>query len=860
MTNFLKLLHPLFVHFPIAISVILAVIILNKRLREKFFFELQVINFLFILVTAISGYFYLGTIDYSAPQLLEHKLTSYYLLPIILVFTVLLYFKEEFRKNPIIVILGTWIQFLIIGYISFLGATSHYGNFFTNKKLKLPSKKFHHSNASIKHLEEKVMPILRHRCLKCHNSKTPSKELRMDNSIQFLIDLQRKNLISNCNKNESEFYKRLTRHDDSKKMMPLNRGPLSEHEIKIIGDWLDQTCELPKDLYKSLDHWSFKKVIKPKIEKRSKSLNPIDYFLKTQNIESASEDLIKRRIYSSLTGLVYVEKKKKKEKVEQVIKNALDSQHFGERIASYWLRLHRYADTIGGDQDSYRLGSFQYRDYIIKAFNKDTGLNNIIFNQLAADQVHQREEESLHATGFHLVGEIDPEEAGKDLVPTKLTYSDDVLGTTFAINLGLDTRCARCHDHRSNPITQKQYYQLSIPFLSVKDDYFSLQRFEEDEKELSLLESQYKEKDLKKYILETQKFFSKRRSISLKNEKDISETFIRVRGEPFRHGESVKFALPDFYKGDKTNLDFWKEYLQKNKGLISTNNSHRAVLGEWIINEQFGVGLHTARNLVNHFWALFFGRYLIENPGDQNFNSKEPKNSKLLNYLAHYLIENNWSAKKLSKLIVSSNAFQAKSTGYNKLEFNTYKFFKAVPKFPGEIRDQILQLSGQLVYQSFGPGIQGKISEELMQQISNDFWKEVYSKKEEFKKSIYLFKKRSLINPQLYFIEDRISALPRLGSDKPRINDEISFFINSDLVKNAAHSVSKKLILEKREYEEQYFHQAFLKILGRKPNEEEVDSIQAYIKNIKINKKSIERVLSSFCQSMFSLNEFRYIH
>jgi len=837
--------HPLLVHFPIVISLILGFCLFFKEFKKEGLLKLQLLNCLFLFLAGLSGYLLFDKVEMESPSLLDHKEIALYVIPFLFIITLcFLYFKNlKDKKN--IIRGAVLLQILGVSYISYLGADSHYGEFHFEEKSTTNLLKFHHSYVSIYELETKVMPILKSRCVKCHRGKEAARELRMDDPVHFLLGLERNKLITGCDKNKSEFFKRLTVHSENKKIMPLNRGLLSKWELKVIGDWIEKSCRIPSDIYKELDHWSFKKIEKPLIDSSYRG-HPIDYFLETSKAKKADKKIIQNRIYSSLTGMLILEPHSS---VKKVIEKSLSSKAFGERMASYWLRLHRYADSVGGDRDSYRFGAYQYRDYLIKALNQDRGLNKILFGQLAGDLIVDQRD--LGATGFHLVGEINPGESGESLIETKLVYADDVIGSTFSVNLGLDTRCARCHDHRSNPLTQKQYYELTVPFLPIEDEFLTIDEFNKDEKKLDEIKK-LKEKNKPEYTNKMRKLFEDHRELKYKTREDLSSSFVRLRGDPYKLGERVKFALPDFYEGAKNDLAFWEKRLDQKKILLNKNKKQRAVLAEWMTDANSGVGFFTARNIVNHFWTLFFGRSLIDKPSDQNFSSSKPKQIELLNYLAFYLVENNWSLKKLVNFIVTSRAFQVLEIGEE--EFETYEYFYPVPKFPGEVRDQVLQLAGLLNPKMYGPGVQPKLPSVFKIQVIAGNWNPVYEEKESYRKSIYLFKKRSLLTSELAFLGQLPSAEPKFGIEGGNNRNEVFYFKGSKLLKEAsrkiaqAHSGSKKSHLKIFNY-----------ILRRGPDEEELESIQDFVENAAKSNTPKDESIKSFTQSLLSLNELRFI-
>lgn len=843
--------HPLLVHFPIVLSILLGFFALRKATKNEDLFKFQLLTCLSLFLTGFSGYFLFDNIEMTSPVLVDHKMNFYYFFPLILSFTFSLAFFKGLREKRVILRGGIFLQLIGVSYISYLGAHSHYGEDYFFEKSSRDLSKFHHQFVSMMELENKVMPILKNRCVKCHKGREAARELRMDDPIHFLLGLERGKLISSCDRNKSEFYKRLIKHDDNKKMMPLNSAPLSMWELEVIGKWIDKSCKIPTEIYRELNHWTFKKIEPSKLPASFKG-NPIDHFLGTEENLLGENEVLAKRIYSSLTGMR--NEGFLKEAPDKVLIKALNQKAYGEKMASYWLRLHRYADSVGGDKDSFRLGSYRYRDYLIRAFNDDVGLDEILFNQLAADLVENRTPKTADATGFHLVGEVNPSEEGDELISTKLEYADDALGTSFSVNLGLDTRCARCHDHRSNPISIENYYGLVIPFVSVEDKFFTLEEFNKDEEEIEKIKA-IKERDEKKYKKEFRELFKNRRSIQVTSHDDLQEGFVRLRGDPFKLGKKVKFALPNFYNGAEQDLSYWRELVSKKRKVKSQKKIQRAILGEWFINDKKGVGLFTARNMANHIWSLYFGKSLIDKPSDQNFSSIEPEKIKLLNYLAFYLVEHKWSLKKLSQHIMKSRAYRAQVIEEEVEEGGTYHSFYPVPKFPGEIRDQILQLSSLLNPKAYGPGIQTELPAAFQLQVISESWYPVYEVEESFRKSIYLFKKRSLILPQMMFMDGLPMPEPQFGTQEVSDRNEVFYFQGSRLLIEASQKISS-LFTKK----EESFYKVFEHILQRGVNEEERESIKEFIAKLKERKIPLNKGLKDFAQTTLSLNELRFIY
>ena len=320
-----------------------------------------------------------------------------------------------------------------------------------------------------------VRPILADRCFHCHGPDEESREkkLRLDvvNERDGAYRIRKgKAAIKPGNLNESEVWKRLITEDEDDIMPPLDshKKPLTPKEKAIIKQWIEEGAEYE-------DFWAFTKLKKPaipKVKDLTWSEGAIDRFVlksfEAKSLKPSSEAdkrTLIRRVTFDLTGLpptlmeiTQFLKDKSSDAYESLINRLLSKSQYGEHMAKYWLDLVRFADSNGLHNDRFR-NFYSYREWIIKAFNKNLKYDDFVKYQLAGDLYEKPTQDQLVASAFnrlHLIinaGTALPEESYTKNVIDRVT----AVGTVF---MGLTMECAMCHDHKYDPITQKDFYSL----------------------------------------------------------------------------------------------------------------------------------------------------------------------------------------------------------------------------------------------------------------------------------------------------------------------------------------------------------------------------------------------------------------
>jgi hypothetical protein len=326
-----------------------------------------------------------------------------------------------------------------------------------------------------------IRPILTDKCWICHGPDAEAKKikLRLDSEVAATADLGGGRAIVPGDVERSQLARRITASDEAMRMPPVDSGhSLSRAEIDLLLEWIKQGAKWRK-------HWSFIKPEKPplpRIKNGAWPKNAIDYFvlerLEREGMEPAPEAdraTLIRRVSLDLTGLPPTPREiddflndKSPKAYEKVVDRLLASPRYGERMATRWLDAARYADTNGYQVDGDR-SAWPWRDWVIDAFNQNKPFDQFIVEQLAGDLLPNATLDQRVATAFNRNHRINAEGG---IVPEeyRVEYVVDRLDTTSTVFMGLTMGCARCHNHKYDPFTQKEYYQLTAYFNSIDED------------------------------------------------------------------------------------------------------------------------------------------------------------------------------------------------------------------------------------------------------------------------------------------------------------------------------------------------------------------------------------------------------
>ena len=318
-----------------------------------------------------------------------------------------------------------------------------------------------------------VLPVLSDRCFHCHGPDEEHREagLRLDLESAAKEDLGGYAAVVPENLEESEIWQRIISDDEDERMPPSDshRKPLSEQEREAIREWILDGARWGR-------HWSFEKPTRPQLPNTDQ--HPIDAFIRSRLTQEgidpsprADQHTLLRRLSFDLTGLPPTD-----QEVDQLdssfdwrsaVDRKLNSPHHGERLAMWWLDAARYSDTDGYQQDANRT-NWPWRDWVVNAFNQNMSFDQFTIEQFAGDLLPDATEDQILATCFHR-NHMTNGEGGRLAEESRIDYVIDRVNTTGTVWLGLTLGCVQCHDHKFDPISQKDYYSLSAYFNSIDE-------------------------------------------------------------------------------------------------------------------------------------------------------------------------------------------------------------------------------------------------------------------------------------------------------------------------------------------------------------------------------------------------------
>ncbi|QDV16854.1 Planctomycete cytochrome C [Gimesia panareensis] len=771
-----------------------------------------------------------------------------------------------------------------------------------------------------------IQPLLAKHCYSCHGPDVQEGGLRLDQSEQAFKQLESEaTAIVPRHPEQSELLARISPRDDGMQMPPEGEQ-LKPAQVELIKNWIAQGAEWKK-------HWAFeppRKLAPPATKNQSWVRNPIDAFILSKLEQKglspappADRVALIRRAYFDLTGLPPTPEEVDQfvndsapDAYEKLIDRLLASPHYGERWARHWLDLVRYADTNSYERDGDKPNAWRFRDYVIRSFNEDKPYNQFIKEQLAGDELDQVTNDSIIATGYYRLGLWDDEPA--DPLLSYYNELDDIVTTTSQVFLGLTLNCARCHEHKIDPIPHEDYYRFMAFFhglnsYGIRSDQLSYnqtditgsklaaryaeldqkqgtlkkemqsleetgikkmsgvdQRRSETRERKKLLKeklAQYLEpgqmqdyqkmqSEMKELNAERKKLPPRKMALSVRRSlKEPRETFVLLRGNPHVKGEKVEPGFPEIFGGSQAEIPKPADQ-QKTSG-------RRRVLAEWIANPD---NLLASRVIVNRIWQHHFGRGIVQSPNNFGQLGVPPTHPELLDWLALKFNDEGQHFKALHKLIMLSNAYQMSSQFSEEAAAvdpanDLFWRFNMRRLSAEEVRDSILAVNGRLNSKMYGPGFYPQISKEVMQGQSRPGagWGDS-SEEERARRSIYIFVKRSLLTPLLFnfdFADTDSSCAVRFVTTQPA---QALGMINGAFVNRQAEYLTDRLLKEGAAEYPAFVARAIRLAYGRQPEPGEVDQGVRLIKNLMEKHQLSERQARDyFCLTILNRNEFVYL-
>jgi Protein of unknown function (DUF1553)/Protein of unknown function (DUF1549) len=596
----------------------------------------------------------------------------------------------------------------------------------------------------------------------------------------------------------------------------------------------------PQITASDLEHWSFRPLSVPEIPThrfQAWRRNEIDDFiaaaLEAKGLEpqhEASPRSLIRRLTLDLNGLLPelteiedFERNFSEQTFDQVVDKVLASRAYGEHVAQAWLDLARFAETDGYEHDLVRPDAWRFRDWVITALNKDLPYNEFIRYQIAGDLIEPGNEQAVVATQFCLSGPDMPDINSQ--AERRHSLLNELSSTVGEVIMGLQLGCAQCHDHKYDPVSQADFYRLRAIF------------------ETSI--------DVRKNVSVT----------TLRNGAAPGATaHLMLRGDFRNPGPKVQPGIPRVLESESQSFG---------QILLTSGQQDRMALANWLVSENHPT---SARVIVNRVWQHHFGTGLCETGSDFGVMGQQPVNEPLLDWLAQWLMKNDWSLKKLHRLIVSSATYRQRSRmsdGSGSIETTSWvKSLVVDPdcrlgsRFPrrrlsGEvIRDTMLQVAGVLNQKSGGPGVRPPLPEELTGTLLKDQWSVTADESEHFRRSIYVFARRNLRYP-IFEAFDRPSANESCSRRYVSTTAPQSLhLLNSEFTYKMSELVAAQIKRLKAENGIEELRRAFLQILGREPTQLEQNEVQIFLDE---SKTAGQDGLLNLCLSLFNCNEFVFL-
>jgi hypothetical protein len=680
-----------------------------------------------------------------------------------------------------------------------------------------------------------VRPIISDRCFKCHGPDAGQRKasLRLDTEKGLYGALREdssRRVIVPSDPRHSELFRRISAHDTSVLMPPPNSNlMLTSYEIEVVGKWIAQGAEYQK-------HWAFeppKKAVIPEVGSEWPH-NEIDHFILAAmeeqrldpNDEADKERLLKRA-YLDLIGLPPSAEvqdaflnNEDESAYETIVDQLLADKHYGEKMAIQWLDVARYADTHGYQDDGLRT-MWPWRDWVIHAFNENYPYDKFITWQLAGDLLPEPNKEMLLATGFNRNHKI-TQEGGVIDEEYRIEYVTDRTNTFGKAFLALTFECAKCHDHKYDPIAQKEYFSAFAFFNQVAEkgyqgDIFSGTPADKPRMEIS-------EEDIKDILRFVNKSDSAQLNVMIMRDSSWRRpTHVLKRGAYDAPGEVVFASMP----GSILPFDTTK---------FETN---RLGLAQWVLSPDNPV---TARVFVNRMWEQFFGRGIVKTSGDFGMQGELPSHPELLDWLAVDFMENGWDIKRLVRQIVTSSTYrQSAVVSERKLAKdpeNIYLSRAPRLRLSAELaRDLVLASSGLLTDEIGGPSVKPYQPKGIWEVATSGRGLTRYIQdegKDLYRRGMYTFIKRTVPPPSLLVFD--ASNRDQCEVKRLRTNTPLQALVmmNDPQVNEAARVLAERLMMTTSPMEEK-IEAAFRSILCRRPSAEESDILHRYFDSEKVN-------------------------
>jgi len=730
-----------------------------------------------------------------------------------------------------------------------------------------------------------VKPLLEKRCIGCHGPKTALHKFRLDSRAAALEGGESGAPALVPGRSAESLLIRYVSGADKDIVMPPAGPRLTEGEVDLLRRWIDEGARFgdgdtspPERRKVRSTHWAFKPIARPRVPEvagRAWVRNPIDAFVLAK-LEAkgwkpappAPPGRLMRRMFLDLTGLPPTLAEQdafaRDPDLDGLANALLARPAYGERWGRHWLDLVRYAESNGYERDGTKPEAWRFRDYVIRAFNSDKPFDRFVLEQLAGDELPDADEETWVALGYNRLGPWDDEPA--DFAEDRFDQLDDIVSTTSQVFLGLTLGCARCHNHKFDPLTAEDYYRMVAVFDVLKRPQRGRTELTRPigtharVEEILAVEDELRERA----ALGAVQFLGTgfvpgvvRREVESLHRKVAAaprgyflyepgpkppQTHLLVRGKASRPGPEVQPGVPDVL------VERQPEFPAPGP----RTSGRRLALARWLAS---GDNPLTARVIVNRVWQHHFGEGLVRTPSDFGKLGQTPTHPELLDWLAGWFVDNGWSFKKLHRLILASNTWRmskASNPAYMAADPDNRLLWRApYRRLEAEaIRDSMLAVSGRLNPEMGGPSMFPEVPEAALAGSSDPdkIWK-TSPEPDRNRRTVYAFLKRSMIVPMLEVLDlcDTARSSPQRLTTS--VAPQALTLFNGAFVNAQAEALAARLRREAGPDPREQIELAWRLALARRPTPGELSRMAAFLR---------EEPLEQLARVVLNLNEFVY--
>jgi len=793
----------------------------------------------------------------------------------------------------------------------------------------------------IQFFETSVRPLLVEQCLTCHGDKKQWGGLRLDSREAMLQGGDSGAAVVPGEPDQSLLILAILQADDDLRM-PKD-DDLTERQIAVLVRWVEMGAPFPAATRaakrnRDPNHWAFQPPAERPVPSVSNSKWPqsaLDHFILAK-LEAAGlsptmradKRTLIRRVTFDLTGLPPTPDEidtfladEAPDAFARIVDRLLESPRYGERWGRHWLDVARYADSNGFDENIAHGNAWRYRDYVVAAFNRDKPFDQFVSEQLAGDLMpfngETQRHEQLIATGFLSIG---PKVlAETDEAKMRMDIIDEQLDTTGRAFLGLTLGCARCHDHKFDPILTADYYALAGIFKStltmrkyikvaewhehllpsaaataMKADFdatvaarkTAISEFvaaadkvagekhaaDSDAKPPENLETLFPEaakvelKKLRDELAALEKAGPDLPSAMGVTEDKVTDVAIHVRGDPLKLGDVVPRRTPPVIRGPP-------------EPQFNDKKSGRQQLAEWLVDSRHPL---TARVFVNRVWRWHFGQGLVRTTDNFGLLGEAPSHPELLDWLARQFIADGWSVKSLHRLIVMSSTYQQASAAISQMPNVAFRSAKGrvfrgakgdhdpenrlfgraeVRRLEAEaVRDALLATSGQLDTTMGGSLLKLKNRAYFFDHTSKDLT--TYDSR---RRSLYLPIVRNNVFDLFQLLDFPDPAVSTGNRATTVVATQALLMLNSDFVMQAATDFADRLLADSPD-DDQRLSRLYVIAFGREPTADERQADRAFLAEV-AEAQSTEsdadrrqqQAWATLCHVALAANEFIYV-